>query len=142
MVPPHSLMLIKAPVEYLGVCTPANPPSVSVIMAFLGVKYTLSSRNAATGGICLTETGGVYSLSITSSIKPEKVVTFKLGEEVDHETLDGRHVKSVFTLEGNVLNEQQTGQDISGTNKREFTESQMIQTITLGDKVCTRVFKA
>jgi hypothetical protein len=40
----------------------------------------------------LTESGGLYTLKIESTFK-NSTISFKLGEEVDEETMDGRKVK-------------------------------------------------
>jgi hypothetical protein len=39
-----------------------------------------------------TEKDGVYTFTVSSAIK-NQVIIFKLGEEVDEETLDGRKCK-------------------------------------------------
>lgn len=67
------------------------------------------------------------------------MITFKLGEEFDEETIDGRNVKSVCTLDGNTLTHKQGG-DKPSTIIREFTATQCNVVMTLGDVRCTRVY--
>lgn len=81
-----------------------------------------------------------YTLSTTSTFKNTDI-TFKLGEEFDEETLDGRNVKSVVTLEGNTLIQKQGGEKPS-TITRVFTDKDMTATMTVGDVVCTRHYAA
>lgn len=71
----------------------------------------------------LTEKDGVYTLKTTSTFKNTEI-KFKLGEEFDEDTVDGRKVKSVCTLEGNKLIQVQKG-DKNTTIEREFTPTEM-----------------
>lgn len=71
----------------------------------------------------LTEDNGLYTLKTTSTFKNSEI-KFKLGEEFDEETVDGRKVKSVCTLEGNKLIQMQKGEKQS-TIEREFTAAEM-----------------
>lgn len=71
----------------------------------------------------LTEKDGVYTLKTTSTFKNTEI-KFKLGEEFDEDTVDGRKVKSVCTLEGNKLIQVQKGEK-NTTIEREFTPTEM-----------------
>lgn len=81
-----------------------------------------------------------YTLATTSTFKNTEI-KFKLGEPFDEETLDGRNVKSVVTLEGNTLIQKQGGEKPS-TITRVFTDKDMTATMTVEDIVCTRHYKA
>lgn len=71
----------------------------------------------------LTEKDGTYTLKTTSPFKNTEI-SFKLGEEFDEETADGRKVKSVCTLDGNKLVQVQKGEKDS-TIEREFSATEM-----------------
>lgn len=71
----------------------------------------------------LTEKDGLYTLKTTSPFKNTEI-KFKLGEEFDEETADGRKVKSVCTLDGNKLVQKQTGEKDT-TIEREFNATEM-----------------
>lgn len=71
----------------------------------------------------LTENNGVYTLKTTSAFKNSEI-KFKLGEEFDEETADGRKVKCVCTLDGNKLIQVQKGEKET-TIEREFTPTEM-----------------
>lgn len=71
----------------------------------------------------LTEKDGEYTLKTTSTFKSTEI-KFKLGEEFDEETVDGRKVKSTCVLEGNKLIQEQKG-DKNTTIEREFTPTEM-----------------
>lgn len=69
------------------------------------------------------EPDGRLTLSSKSTFK-NAAITFKLGEQFDEETLDGRKVKSVITLEGNkLIHVQKNGKET--LTIREFTPEQM-----------------
>lgn len=84
---------------------------------------------------------GSYTLNTLSTFKNTSI-TFKVGEEFDEETVDGRKVKSVCTFEGdNKLLHEQKGEKPT-TIEREFKEDEMTAKMTVNDIVCTRVYKA
>lgn len=74
---------------------------------------------------------GSYVLNSTLMLitMPQK---FRLGEEKEVTTNDGRKVKNSFTIEGNVLTEHQIGEKYF-LIIREFSEDEMIVTSTIGD---------
>lgn len=88
----------------------------------------------------LTEADGVYTLKSTSTFK-NSVITFKLGEEFDEETPDGRKVKSTITRDGNKLIQIQKGEPKDTEIVREFTPEQVVMTLKVEDIVCTRIYK-
>lgn len=71
----------------------------------------------------LTKDNETYTLKTTSPFKNTEI-KFKLGEEFDEETADGRKVKSVCTLEGNKLIQVQKGEKDT-TIEREFSPTEM-----------------
>lgn len=73
--------------------------------------------------VTVTEDNGLYTMKTTSTFKSQEL-KFKLGEEFDEETPDGRKVKSVITLEGNKMKHVQKG-DKDTVIEREFTPSEM-----------------
>jgi hypothetical protein len=79
--------------------------------------------NAASPVIELTKNGDEYTLTSQSTFK-NTTITFKLGEEFEEETPDGRKVKSVITQDGNKLNHIQKGEKQT-TIIREFSEDEV-----------------
>lgn len=78
---------------------------------------------------------GSYSLNstilfLTTSQK------FKLGEAKEVTTLDGRKIKNVFTIDGNILTEKQLGEK-DCTITREFFDDELIVVASIGDVTCT-----
>lgn len=60
---------------------------------------------------------------------------FKLDEEKEVTTTDGRKVKNVFTIDGHTLTEKQIGEQTL-TIVREFFDDEMIATSYYGNVVC------
>jgi len=110
-------------------------------MKALGVGFVLRKiGNSVSPTVELKKDGDKYTL-ITSSTFKTSEISFELGKEFDEETLDGRNVKSIITLEGNKLIQKQGGEPPS-TIIREFTETDMVATMTVGDVTCTRKYVA
>ncbi|PBC34398.1 fatty acid-binding protein, muscle isoform X1 [Apis cerana] len=87
----------------------------------------------------LSENNGLYTLKTTSPFKNTEI-KFKLGEEFEEETVDGRKVKSVCTLDGNKLIQVQKGEKQT-TIEREFSSTEMKAIMKVDDIICTRVYK-
>lgn len=85
--------------------------------------------------------GDKYTIKTESLVK-NTLIEFKLGEQFDETTADGRKVKSTITLEGdNKLIHKQEG-DIPSTLTRVVDpEDTMTMTLEAGTAVCTRVYK-
>lgn len=97
--------------------------------------------NSVTPTVDLKKDGDTYTFTTSSTFKTSSF-SFKAGEEFDEETLDGRKVKTVCTFDGdNKLIQEQKG-DKPTTIIREFTDSELNVTMTLGDVKSTRVYKA
>ncbi|XP_071862738.1 fatty acid binding protein isoform X1 [Bombus fervidus] len=109
-------------------------------MKALGVGIMTRKMGSSVSPVIeLTENNGVYTLKTTSAFKNSEI-KFKLGEEFDEETADGRKVKCVCTLDGNKLIQVQKGEKET-TIEREFTPTEMKAIMKVDDIVCTRVYK-
>lgn len=109
--------------------------------SYAGVGFVLRKiGNSVTPTVELKKDGDQYTLVTSSTFKTSTIV-FKLGEEFDEETLDGRKVKSTVTLDGNKFIHKQDGTPPS-TIIREFTDKELVATMTVGDVTCTRKYAA
>lgn len=119
----------------------ASSENFEEIMKALGVGLVVRKMgNAASPVIELTQNGDEYTLTSQSTFK-NSTITFKLGEEFEEETPDGRKVKSLITQDGNKLIHIQKG-DKETKIIREFSEDEVKMTLTVDDIVCTRIYKA
>lgn len=87
----------------------------------------------------LVKDGDQYSFHTDSTFK-NSVVKFKLGEEFENETLDGRKVMTVITLDGNVMTQVEKCEKKSEII-REFSESELVVTCTYDEVVSKRWYK-
>ncbi|XP_077296413.1 fatty acid-binding protein-like [Arctopsyche grandis] len=111
-------------------------------MKALGVGLvTRKMGNSISPVVDLKKEGDVYTFSSASTFK-NTVITFKLGEEFDEETADGRKVKAVCSIEGNKLTQTQKGDGKTTTIIREFGDDELTATMTVDDITCTRIYKA
>lgn len=81
--------------------------------------------NSMTPVVELTKSDdGKYVLSSNSALKNTSI-TFKLNEEFNEETADGRKVKSIITQDGNKLLHTQKSDKLETTIVREFEPEQI-----------------
>uniref|UniRef100_A0A8D8TI03 Fatty acid-binding protein, muscle n=1 Tax=Cacopsylla melanoneura TaxID=428564 RepID=A0A8D8TI03_9HEMI len=85
------------------------------------------------------EATGEYTLHSNSTFK-NHAIKFKLGEEFDEDTPDGRKVKSVITVDGNTMHHVQKG-DKETIIERVFSADEVKMTLKVDDIVCTRIYK-
>lgn len=96
--------------------------------------------NSVTPTVHIEKNGDEYQFHTVSTFKT-LIIKFKLGEEFDEETLDGRKVKSVIVLDGpNTFSQIQKTKEKS-TIIRAFTDTEMIATCTYGNVTTVRYYK-
>ncbi|XP_037043497.1 fatty acid-binding protein, muscle-like [Bradysia coprophila] len=110
-------------------------------MKELGVGLVLRKVGLSVHPTCyLEQRGDVFHYFNESTFKNFEL-TFKLGEEKEQETADGRKVLTTFTLDGNTLTQVEKCQKNS-VIVRVFSETEMVATSTYGDVTATRTYKA
>ncbi|XP_003968881.2 fatty acid-binding protein, heart [Takifugu rubripes] len=104
-------------------------------------------------GVALRKMGGLAKPSTIISIDGDKVVlktsstfknteiSFKLGEEFDESTADGRNVKSTVNIVDGKMVHAQKWDDKETTLVREVNDKSLTLTLTLGKVVCTRHYE-
>jgi len=108
----------------------------------IGVGMATRKMAATTkpNNIIIAEPNGGYNIRSESSFKNHDT-KFKLNEEFEENTADGRKVKTTVRLEGRKLIQEQKGEPNS-TITRELTDDNTLVTVLTADGVtCTRVFK-
>lgn len=93
----------------------------------------------------MTGDGEEWSFKTSTALKTMEL-KFKLGEEFDETTPDGREVRALVTKDGDKFISVQTAKkegEKSTKTVREFKGDEVVQTIEIvgGDLVCTQVFK-
>ena len=80
-------------------------------MKELGVNFVLRKLgNATKPNVTFTVNGDEWTFVTSSAVKTQ-TLKFKLDQEMDEETLDGRKVKTTFSLDGNKLVQTQRDKD-------------------------------
>ncbi|KAF7691199.1 fatty acid-binding protein, heart-like [Silurus meridionalis] len=109
-------------------------------MIAIGVgQVTRKMSNAATPINTISMDGELIKISTSTTFKNTEIM-FKLGEEFNETTADGREVKSLVTLDGNKLIHVQKWDDKETSLVREVNGDSLTLTLTFGDVVSTRSF--
>lgn len=107
-------------------------PGVGLVMRKMG--------NSVSPTVELIKDGDTYTLNSSSTFKSTSI-SFKLDEEFEENTVDGRKVRTKITMDGNKFVQEQYGEKPT-TIVREFTADELITTCTIGDIKSVRTYKA
>ncbi|XP_012718056.2 fatty acid-binding protein, liver [Fundulus heteroclitus] len=83
---------------------------------------------------------GFISMKAGNIMTPHKI-KFKLNEEFDETTIDGRKARSTFTIENGKLVQKQSWDGKTTTLVREIKEGKLRVECTMGDITSVRVYK-
>ncbi|XP_006135349.1 myelin P2 protein-like [Pelodiscus sinensis] len=126
---------------------------------FLGTWKLISSENFDNYmkelgvGLATRKLGNLAKPSVIFSIKDDVItiktestfknteISFKLGEEFQETTADGRETKSTVTLANGSLSQVQQWDDKQTTIKRELVDGKMVVECTMNNITCTRVYE-
>ncbi|XP_047097110.1 fatty acid-binding protein, muscle-like [Schistocerca piceifrons] len=91
----------------------------------------------------LTVDGDQYKIILDIGSRKMEI-PFKLNTEFEETTLDGRKAQTTFTVKGDdvLVQVQKLADGRTVTTERKFSDTQMIATLTLGDVVAKRFYKA
>ncbi|KAK3865256.1 hypothetical protein Pcinc_029123 [Petrolisthes cinctipes] len=111
-------------------------------MEKLGVGLMLRKLGSkAKPTVELSEENGVWTLKTISTMKTTEL-KFKLGEEVDETSLDGRECKTVFTIvDGKLIQDQKSTKGKGAKFTREFTDTHMTMIAECDGVTSKRVYK-
>merc|ERR1712183_122457 len=115
-------------------------------LSALDVNFLLrKAANASTPVMEISEEGGVWTIKTSTTLKSMEL-KFKLGEEFEEKTPDGREVTAIVTLEGNSLVSVQKAKKVGQQSTkvvREFNGDECIKTSTVDGKevLCVEKFK-
>ena len=131
-----------------GTYTRTSAEKYEEFLSELGVNFLLrKAATVSTPVMDVSEADGVWTIK-TSTTLWSKDLKFKIGEEFDDTTPDGRDVTAIVTLEnGNQFVSVQTAKkDGQKSTKviREFNGDEVVQTMTIvgnDDLVCVQKFK-
>ncbi|XP_075884389.1 fatty acid-binding protein, adipocyte-like [Nelusetta ayraudi] len=127
--------------QFLGKWTLHSSENFEDYMKALGVNLALRKMGIAAKPdlVVSVNDSGVITVKSQSTFKNIDV-TFKLDEEFDETTADGRKTKTVFTLDNGKLVQLQKWDGKETTIERAVQGGQLIATCTMGDVVSTRTY--
>jgi len=109
-------------------------------MKAVGVGLVMRKMaNAATPTQEIKIEGDTWSIKTSTTFKTTDI-SFKIDEEFDETTGDGRKVKTTCKIDGNALVQDQKGSPDSILS-REVKDSKMHMILKVNDVVCTRIYK-
>ncbi|KAI4810724.1 hypothetical protein KUCAC02_013657 [Chaenocephalus aceratus] len=112
-----------------------------MVEQFVGTWALLSSENfdeymkAIGVGFATRQMGNMAKPNLTTEIK------FKLNEEFDETTADGRKTKTLITCANGKLVQQQTWEDKTTTLEREIQEGKLTAKCVMDDVVAVRIYE-
>ncbi|XP_049840099.1 fatty acid-binding protein, muscle-like [Schistocerca gregaria] len=91
----------------------------------------------------LTVDGDQYKIILDIGSRKMEI-PFKLNTEFEETTLDGRKAQTTFTVKGDdvLVQVQKLTDGRTVTTERKFSDTHMIATLTIGDVVAKRFYKA
>merc|ERR1711979_93851 len=103
--PEEQHQIAMAPIT--GTYTQVSSEKYEEFLKALGVGFILrKAALASTPVMTISEDGGNWTMVTKTTVKSIEL-KFRLGEEFEEDTTDGRHCKTVVTLEGNVMTTKQ-----------------------------------
>ena len=131
-----------------GTYTRTSAEKYEEFLSELGVNFLLrKAATVSTPVMEVSEMDGVWTIKTTTTLKSVEL-RFRIGEEFDEITPDGRDVRAIVTLEnGNQFVSVQTAKKEGQKSTkviREFNGDEVVQTMTVvgnDDLVCVQKFK-
>merc|ERR1712243_163921 len=137
--PPYSTM-----VQITGNYTQISNEGYEDFLKALGVSFLLrKAAMSSTPVMTITETGGNWTMVTKTTVKSIEL-KFRLGEEFEEDTTDGRHCETVVTLEGNTMTTTQNATKAGEKNVvvvREFNDEGLTYKATCDGVTSTQKFK-
>nr|WPK49601.1 FABP2 [Viridiscus sp. 1 JF-2023a]WPK49603.1 FABP2 [Viridiscus perviridis] len=110
-------------------------------MKSIGVGMVMRKLGAnATPVVTITKNGDVYTVKSETTFKTSEF-SFRLGEEFDEETPDGRRVKTIISQEGSKLVQVQRKDDFETIIARDFDPQGLTATLVHKDVKSIRRYK-
>jgi len=127
-----------------GTYTQVSSEKYEEFLKALGVGFILrKAALASTPVMTISEDGGNWTMVTKTTVKSIEL-KFRLGEEFEEDTTDGRHCKTVVTLEGNKMTTTQNATKAGEKNVvvvREFNDEGLTYTATCDGVTSTQKFK-
>uniref|UniRef100_A0A8C7XIR8 Cellular retinoic acid-binding protein 1 n=1 Tax=Oryzias sinensis TaxID=183150 RepID=A0A8C7XIR8_9TELE len=126
---------------FAGTWTLASSENFDDYMKAVGMGFATRQMGNITKPNLVIQVGadGLISMKAESTFKTTEI-KFRLGEEFDETTVDGRNVKSTFTLDNGKLVQKQNWDGKTSTLEREIQDGKLIKCI-MDDVVAVRTYE-
>merc|ERR1712002_565496 len=131
---PHSINShLSNMVQITGSYTQTACENYEEFLKALNVGFILrKAAMASTPVMTITESGGKWNMITKTTVKSIEI-NFEIGKEFEEDTTDGRHYKTVVTLEGNKMTTTQKATKAGEKDVvvvREFSDTGLTYTAT------------
>ncbi|XP_075965223.1 fatty acid binding protein 4b [Anarhichas minor] len=128
--------------QFVGTWTLTASENFDEYMKAIGVGFaTRQMGNMAKPNLVISvDDAGLISMKAETTFKTT-TIKFKLSEEFDETTADGRTTKTIITLENGKLVQQQTWDGKKTTLERELQDGKMTAKCVMDDVVAVRTYE-
>ncbi|XP_010796148.1 fatty acid-binding protein, adipocyte-like [Notothenia coriiceps] len=127
---------------FVGTWTLLSSENFDEYMKAIGVGFaTRQMGNMAKPNLVISvDDAGMVSMKSETTFKTTEI-KFKLNEEFDETTADGRKTKTLITCENGKLVQQQTWEDKKTTLEREIQDGKLTAKCVMDDVVAVRIYE-
>uniref|UniRef100_UPI0037E6FD51 fatty acid binding protein 4b n=1 Tax=Semicossyphus pulcher TaxID=241346 RepID=UPI0037E6FD51 len=127
--------------QFVGTWTLASSENFDEYMKALGVGFaTRQMGNMAKPNLVISVDDGVISMKSETTFKTTEI-KFKLNEEFEETTADGRKTMTTFTLENGKLVQLQSWEGKKTTLEREVQDGKLTAKCIMDDVVAVRTYE-
>ncbi|XP_010562494.1 PREDICTED: cellular retinoic acid-binding protein 2 [Haliaeetus leucocephalus] len=139
--PPPCRGMLQAAVQRRGSSTPPSPsPGVNMMLRKIAVAA------ASKPAVEIKQDGETFYIKTSTTVRTTEI-SFRIGEEFEEQTVDGRPCKSLARWESENKNKMVCEQRLlkgegpkTGWSREMTNDGELILTMTADDVVCTRVY--
>ncbi|KAM9723118.1 fatty acid binding protein 4b [Menidia menidia] len=128
--------------QFVGTWTLISSDNFDEYMKAVGMSFASRQMGslAKPDLVVSVDADGVIKIKAESTFKTTSI-KFKLNEEFDETTVDGRNAKSIFTLENGKLVQKQSWDGKTTTLEREVQDKKLIAKCVMDDVVAVRTYE-
>ncbi|XP_015225402.1 fatty acid binding protein 4b [Cyprinodon tularosa] len=128
--------------QFVGKWTLVSSDNFDEYMKAVGMSFaTRQMGNLAKPNLVISVgDDGLISMKAESTLKTA-AIKFKLNEEFDETTADGRNAKSIFTIENGKLVQKQSWDGKTTTLEREVNDGKLTAKCIMDDVVAVRTYE-
>ncbi|XP_033983666.1 fatty acid binding protein 4b [Trematomus bernacchii] len=128
--------------QFVGTWTLLSSENFDEYMKAIGVGFaTRQMGNMAKPNLVISvDDAGMVSMKSETTFKTTEI-KFKLNEEFDETTADGRKTNTLITCENGKLVQQQTWEDKTTTLEREIQDGKLRAKCVMDDVVAVRIYE-